>query len=620
MFRFILFIIAGLISSVLFTTTSAETKISFENHSSLILPDTILLDELVVTGSRLETSTKQIPFAVTQITESAIQQSGHYNILSTVNTHVPGFFITERNILGFGVAVGGSGAINIRGIGSAPNTQVLVLIDGHPQYQGIFGHPLSDAYVASDVEKVEVIRGPASVLYGSNAMGGAINIITRKAVTDGWTGHLTAAYGSFDTRKYALTSALKQKKLNAFVAINHGSTDGIRENTDFEISNGYAKIGYDLSPYWKVNSDVSIAQYQANDNGPVHAPALFSIDILRGKAAISAENQHEDFEGAIKAYHNFGTHSLSDGWESSDRNSGLMIYQTYRLGTATRITAGLEARQYGGTGNKGASANQLKQVNELSAYTLLRHQLWNMLDLTAGLRREHHSVFGAEWVPMGGVTARVTPLTTFKGIVSKGFRSPTVMELYTYAPNPELIPERMMNYEMSWMQSWLNARLNSEVTVFIAEGENLIQVVGVGPTAKRQNVGIFNHKGMEVSARYELNRTWHMSANYSYLNTEKPVLAAPKHQLNLHLGFRQGIYSANLSAQRVSGLYTVLPTPSRDAQQQAYALLNARAAMQIRPKIEIFLSGQNLLNTQYEVNHGYPMPGINVHGGVKLGW
>ena len=76
-------------------------------------------------------------------------------------------------------ASGAAGGISIRGIGGSPNTQMLVLIDGHPQFMGLMGHPLPDAYVASDVERVEVVRGPASILYGTNAMGGVINIITR---------------------------------------------------------------------------------------------------------------------------------------------------------------------------------------------------------------------------------------------------------------------------------------------------------------------------------------------------------------------------------------------------------------------------------------------------------
>ncbi|MDO9152874.1 MAG: Plug domain-containing protein [Paludibacter sp.] len=135
------------------------------SYSQLEVNDSVRLSELLVTGTKTQMPERTVPFSVSQITQKNIESSGHYNILTALNQYSPGIFVTERNILGFGVATGGSGAISMRGISSSPNTSVLVLIDGHPQYQGIFGHPLADAYVASDVEKVEIIRGPASMLY-----------------------------------------------------------------------------------------------------------------------------------------------------------------------------------------------------------------------------------------------------------------------------------------------------------------------------------------------------------------------------------------------------------------------------------------------------------------------
>lgn len=87
--------------------------------------------------------------------------------------------------MGYGVSNGAAGGISLRGIGGSPTTGLLVLIDGHPQYMGLMGHPIADAYQSMLAEKVEVVRGPASVLYGSNAMGGVINIVTRRQREDG---------------------------------------------------------------------------------------------------------------------------------------------------------------------------------------------------------------------------------------------------------------------------------------------------------------------------------------------------------------------------------------------------------------------------------------------------
>lgn len=589
------------------------TGIFLNLNAQDVVKDSVQLEDVVVTGSKFETSRKLVPLSVSQISADNIKQSGHYNVLSTLSAYVPGVFITERNILGFGVATGGSGAINVRGVGSSPNTQVLVLIDGHPQYQGIFGHPLPDAYVASDVEKVEVIRGPASVLYGSNAMAGTINIITKKQQTEGLSATVNAVYGSYNTQKYAGTFGFKKDKLSLFVSANCASTDGTRENTDFKISNGYVKVGYDLDKHWKMTADISMAQYEANDNGPVYAPAPFNIDILRGKAAMSVENKYDKLDGAIKLYHNFGEHDLSDGFQSTDRNSGLMIYQNYRLFDDTHITAGFDAKQYGGRANRGIAANELKAVNELAGYALIRQKLLQIVDLNAGLRFEHNSVFGSEWVPMAGAAVRAGETTNFKASVSKGFRSPTVMELYLYAPNAELKPERMMNYELSWLQSYMANRLSTELTAFLVEGENMIQVVG-STLPMRKNVGTFNNRGIEFAAKYRVTNQLHVQANYTFLDMEKKIVAAPKHQFNINLNYQYKIVNFNVAAQHVNTLYAALNPESI----QNFTLLNARVSAKVTKQLDVFVAGHNLLNQQYQINNGYPMPGINFHGGVNL--
>lgn len=595
------------------TLYAAILLVSMPLIASDPVKDSVLLDEQVVTGTRMITNRAGVPFSVSGMNATEIGRSGQYNVLTSLASHVPGFFVTERNVLGFGVAVGGSGAISIRGVGSTPNTQVLVLIDGHPQYQGIFGHPLSDAYVASDVEKVEVIRGPASVLYGSNAMAGAINIITKKATQQGLSGDVMLALGSFNTQKYALTTGYRKNKFHTFVAVNHGRTDGIRENTDFKLSNGYLKVGYDFNAHWSATADVSLADYNANDNGPVFQPAPFHIDVLRGKTAVSVDNRYTQTEGSIKLYHNFGHHDLSDGWISDDTNTGLMAYQTVQLGKLSKLTGGLEAKRYGGTGSKGASANQLKTVDELAAYALLQQKFLKRFTATGGLRLEHHSLFGAEWVPMAGLSSRLSPMTDLRFSVSKGFRSPTIMELYTYAPNPDLKPERMINYEISWLQSYAEHRLTTELTAFLSDGDNLIQVVGVGQSAKRQNVGQFRNKGVEFSARYRISTDLSLIANYSFLDADRILLAAPRHQVNLTVNYQYKFLNLNVNTQHVNGLYTALNLPV----MESYTVLNARLSARLMARAEVFISGQNLLNQSYQINNGYPMPGINVHGGVK---
>ena len=588
--------------------------------SQQVVNDSIQLNELVVTGSKTEISRKLVPLSVSQISKKEIENTGQMNILPALNSFVPGIFVTERNIFGFGVSTGGSGSITIRGISSSPNTDVLVLIDGHPQYQGIFGHPLADAYVASDVEKVEIIRGPASILYGSNAMAGAINIITKHQSKDGVNVSLGGSYGSYNTQKYYGTIGYKKDKFNAFASVNHDQTDGIRANTNFNINNGYTKVGYELNKNINMMADFSIAKFNGNDNGSIYAPAPFGIDITRGKASVSIENKYDEIEGAFKIYHNFGEHTLSDGFHSTDHNTGIMLYQTFKLFEGNKTTIGNDFKQFGGIANRGFVHDSLLTVNEFAIYLYTHQTLFNKLTLSAGFRFESNSKFGSDVTPLVGLTYSPTATTTFKTSVSKGFRSPTIMEMYLFAPNPDLMPEKMMNYELSWLQSIMDNRLMLELTAYKVTGDNLIQVVAAGGIPKRQNVGVFSNQGIEFSAKYAVCKNLFLHANYSYLDLSKAVIAAPRQQLNISANYNYKIWNLNVSTQYIEKLYTFIsPNPAiPPVVQPNYFLLNARVSARPLKQLEVFVAGNNLLNQQYEINYGYPMPGINFNGGFNV--
>ena len=150
--------------------TKAETLGPYGPEVSVVSPaDTSAgvwnesLSGSVVTGTRNITDVRHLPFTVTQ--------KHNTSLLPLLTEQVPGLFTTSRGILGYGVSDGAAGSISLRGM-SGGSGRLMVLIDGHPQYMGLFGHPIADAYQSLLAERVEILRGPASVLYGSNAMGG----------------------------------------------------------------------------------------------------------------------------------------------------------------------------------------------------------------------------------------------------------------------------------------------------------------------------------------------------------------------------------------------------------------------------------------------------------------
>ena len=168
----------------------AVTAISFSAVNATEFPDT--LNEVVITGTRSATDVCQLSQTVNVIDRAAIEETNRASLLPLLTEQVPGLFITQRGYAGYGVSNGAAGAISMRGLNGG-SSQVLVLIDGHPNYAGIYGHPIADSYQSLMTERVEVLRGPASLLYGSKAMGGVINIVTKKQ-QDGTHGQFHAGY------------------------------------------------------------------------------------------------------------------------------------------------------------------------------------------------------------------------------------------------------------------------------------------------------------------------------------------------------------------------------------------------------------------------------------------
>ncbi len=584
------------------------------------LSDTLELEEVVVTGTLIKTHRNYIPLAVSVVTRNEIAESDQSALLPILSGRVPGLFVTERGVTGFGVADGSAGQITIRGIGGYPTTQVLVLIDGHPQFMGIMGHPLPDAYVASDVERVEVIRGPASMLYGTNAMGGVINIITRKQAENGIHGNARIMVGSFNTQKYMASAGYKSNKLSVFGSINQNTTNGHRDSSDFRITNGYLKAGYALTDHVKLTSDFSLASFEAGDPGPdtLLARAGSRINITRGYWALTLENQSENHSGALKVFYNFGEHSISDGFHSRDANYGINLYETFELSEQTRITLGGDMLNYGGIAENiranGGEGLVFKDTTMYDAgiYGFFQQTIGRKLSVDAGMRYQNHEKYGGEWVPSCGFALKYIPSATWKVAVSKGFRSPTIRELFLWNYNADLKPERIINIETGFLNSFLNSRLNTELTFFYIRGDNLIVTV---PLKGLQNAGKIRNRGIEFSADAGFSENLKFILSYSYIHMKEPIFATPEHQLFLSGRYAFRKFRVTPSLQIIRNLDS---DPSPLVYLENYTLLGLKITFEAAKFAELYLSADNLLNRTYAVNRYYTMPGVTFFAGANV--
>lgn len=597
------------------------------------------INEVVVTGTRSETDVRHLPMTVSVVGRPQLEASQQTSVLPVLNSQVPGFFSTSRGVMGYGVATGASGQMSLRGIGGPaqaglPTTGLLVLIDGHPQYMGLMGHPIADAYQTMMAERVEVLRGPASVLYGSNAMGGVINIVTRKMQEDGIRTNINIGAGSYGSIQTEATNRIRKGRFSSTVTASYNRTDGHRADMAFEQYGGYAKLGYDFTDNWKVWGDVNVTRFNATNPGSVMKPYIDNDQrITRGMTSFALENHYEKTSGALSFFYNWGDHWINDGYQpggeplqyrfnSNDQMLGVSWYQSVQLFQGNRLTVGADYFHFGGEawnqffdGHRETSAN--KSLNEVAGYVDFRQDIAAWLTLDAGARVDYHSQTGTEFIPQVGLAFHLPENAEIKAMASKGFRNPTIREMYMFPPqNPDLKPEKLWNYELSFSQRLMDNRLSYGLNVFYINGENLIIRLPNpnGSGMLNQNSGEIENWGAEANVGYQFNPVWSVMANYSWLHMENPVLASPEHKLYGGVNFRKGRWSASTGIQYVKGLYTDLDA----ATKENFVLWDMQGSFKATNYLSFYVRGENLLAQRYEINAGYPMPKATFMGGVNF--
>lgn len=591
------------------------------------------LNEVVVTGTRSAVDVRHLPMTVTVVGRDKLVEQHQASVLPTVMQQVPGLFVTSRSMMGYGVSGGAAGGINLRGITGGAG-QLLVLIDGHPQYQGIYGHPISDSYQTLMAERVEVLRGPASVLYGSNAMGGVLNIVTRQMHGEGVKTTATLGAGSYGTVQAEASNQVRSGRFSSTVSAQYGRTDNHRPRMGFEQYGGYLKLGYDFTEHWNAYIDANLTRFNASYPGSESAP-LYDADqwITRGVVSAALENHYNSTSGALSVYSNFGRHKIDDGtpdaaqptaryFRSKDALTGISWYQSIRLFEGNRLTAGMDYQHIYGrayytskqTGDVLDTPNKQSgrsYRNEIAGYVDFRQDLAEWLTVDAGIRLDHHSVSGTEWVPQAGVVVRPMPTGEAKAMVSKGFRNPTMREMYLYPPsNEELEPERLWNYELSWRHRL--GQFSYGANLYYINGDNMIQTVN----RKNVNTGSIENYGMELEGSWRVNSRWNLTTNHSLLYMKNKVVGAPGYVGFLGADYRAGRWQLNAGLQYVNSLYTAVG--QQETVEDDFCLLNLSAGYAATRHVQLWVRGENLLAQEYEINLGYPMPRATVMGGVSV--
>ena len=603
------------------------------------LQDSVALANVTVTGVRSASDVRQLPFTITTIGKAVLRENYRLNILPTLMEQVPGLTVTSRGMLGYGVSTGAAGGMTMRGVSSSAG-QVMVLIDGHPQYNGIYGHSIADSYYTMMAERVEVLRGPASLLYGSNAMGGVINIVTDEAgAGDKVETMVNVGAGSWGTVQAEAMNRLRKGKFFSSVGGQYARSDNHRPNMGFEQYGGFLKLGYDFSEHWKLMGDASVTHFNAGNPGTVTVSKISNDQwITRIAANVVLEHNFDRVKGAVSVYDNFGIHKIDDGYNanggkpqtdlfrSKDALAGVSWYETITAWEGAKWTLGVDYQHIYGkawytdkvTGDVVTTKQRQMQSchvhdNEVAGYVQYHQNLGERWSLDAGLRLDNHSQAGTEWVPQGGIVYRPIENGQIKAMVSKGFRNPTTREMYLYgtANSDSLKAESMMNYELSWHHALKN--VNYGIAAFFIDGKNMIQTVA----GRNINSGGFINKGLEGDAAWSVTPNLTLMTNHSYVYMHKPIIGAPRYKGYIGARLKYGKWGVLAGLQQLAHLCTEVDAKNGNTYTNA-TLLNMTVDYAATKGITLWAKGDNLLAHRYEINKGYVMPRATFMAGVKV--
>ncbi len=591
------------------------------------------LQQVTVTASRRAGDDgRYVAGTMSVVPRGQLTKNFRTSIMPSISELVPGLFVTSRGVLGYGVSTGAAGTVKLRGIGSG--AQMLVLVDGQPQYAGLMGHPVADVYQTMMTQQVEVMRGPSSVLYGSNAMGGAVNIVTRQVAADGSHTTLQMEGGSYGTVQAQAVNQTKCGRFSSTAGLGWAHTDGHRANSRFLQYSGFAKLGYEFSPNLKATADVNVTHFNASNPGEESNPYIDNDSkITRGLASLQLQGDYGKVSGAVRAFYDWGHHNINDGYHPggtpqtqlylhNDVMSGASAYANLRLLRGNRTTVGFDWQHFGGKAwNRVIATRERKTLadkrqDEIAGYVDMRQEIVGGLALNAGVRVDRHSAVGTEVVPQAAVSYLSSGGYTWRASVGKGFRNPTLRELYMFRPaNADLHPERLMNYEVSLAGNPFAGRMHIGVNVFYIKAENLISTVTVDGKMKNVNTGRTENCGVEIEARYKASNCLALNANYSYLHMSNPVTGAPENKLYAGADWTKNRWQVATGVQWIGGLY--LSTGS-SAVKENFVLWNLTASCRVAKPVKLYVRGENLLAQRYQTMLGFLMPRATIMAGATL--
>jgi vitamin B12 transporter len=575
------------------------------------------LDEVIFTANAAPIELERIGTSASVVTAEELEATAETRVIDYL-ARLPGVDVRSRG------PIGTQSSISIRGIGQ---NYVRVIVDGidvtdvaGPQVAYDFG-----ALTTMDVERIEVLRGGQSALYGSEAIGGVINITTRRPEENTVRQFVTLEAGSYGTFTGSYGVAADHGALDYALTLSRTQTDGFSaadenagnaEADGFESNRFSFSVGYDIDATTRIgfNGFYEVSEGEFDDTNFFGPPPVFDG---------TTDDVTENTTTGLRAFVEFQTgdidNSLALTYYEFNRDftnaSGFGPFNGYfngervglnYLGTAT-LTPELDVRfGFDFTRETFASQNNFNatpNTGENEVFGVFSEFAWAPtadLDVVATLRLDDHSQFGnlasgrlaASWRPAEDWIVRTS--------LAHSFRAPSLFELYGPNGTLTLEPEESRSFDMG-VERRFGPDTFVRATYFYNETDNLIDFIDGFYV---QIPGTVTRQGVELEAGAPIGARWRLDGSYTYTEGENPVLSGgntfnsefPEHDLSLTA-------TGDLT-DRVSAAFTVQSAWDRPTLGD-YTVANATVSYEISNDIEAYLRIENIFDEEYQLQNGY---------------
>jgi vitamin B12 transporter len=601
--------------------TTSLLALGVNGASAGALYDSGDVENMTVMGTRIPTPINQEGRSVSIITGDEIelkQQRFLYEALRSV----PGVQITRSG------SFGSLASVSIRGLEA---DQTLVVQDGIVlNNPGSFDNSFNFAnFDTSDIERIEVIRGAQSTIYGSDAIGGVINIITKGGEGDlGASGFVEG--GSFATFRGAATVKGGSEKVSGRATVSATTSDGYSTadaangNTE---DDGYDNITFSARGKVKPGEDVRIdltARYQDSENdfdgfafgvGPVDGDQVAKTEEMAIGGAITWDMLPDLLSHrASITYSRIDQINLDGGLTTFDSVGERTSYEyqaTVKPIDNVTLVAGAEYDDQQARTAVGFGGNQ--EITTKSGYGLLQVAPHERVTLTGGVRYDKSSDFGSETTFNAAGAFDVPVLEAIlRASYSEGFRAPTAAEL---GFNPDLFAETSKGWDVGLERSFLDNRLTLGLTYFDQKVDNLIAFDLAQFTF--MNIQKFSSRGVEVSAGLEIDPTFSVGVAYTYLDafnvsTDLPAGNQPDNKVTVDATWKP------VSRLTLSGSFTFNgKEPTSSGPLDSYTLVNLRGEYALTEALDVTVRVDNAFDENYQDNFGYGTAPLSAYVGLR---